>query len=198
MFCASLADVFDNQVPSKWRRDLFALIGECRRLNWLVLTKRPQNIRKMLPEDWGDGYRNVWLGVTAESQTYFDQRWPYLQNIPAIIKFVSYEPAIGPLRLPKNGPFPDWLISGGESGPGARPMKPQWVRNIIADCRDRGVAPFHKQWGNYQNNPLVVEHGMSTRDAQALDKLGKGGRLVDGLIVQEYPVSGNSVHRNAA
>ena len=77
-------------------------------------------------------------------------------------------------------------------------MKPQWVRNIIADCRDRGVAPFHKQWGNYQNNPLVVEHGMSTRDAQALDKLGKGGRLVDGLIVQEYPVSGNSVHRNAA
>ena len=198
VFCASLADVFDNQVPSKWRRDLFALIGECRRLNWLVLTKRPQNIRKMLPDDWGDGYRNVWLGVTAESQMYFDQRWPYLQNIPAIIKFVSYEPAIGPLRLPKNGPFPDWLISGGESGPGARPMKSQWVRNIIADCRDRGVAPFHKQWGNYQNNPLVVEHGMSTRDAQALDKLGKGGRLVDGLIVQEYPVGGNSAHRNAA
>ena len=152
----------------------------------------------MLPDDWGDGYRNVWLGVTAESQMYFDQRWPYLQNIPAVIKFISYEPAIGPLRLPKNAPFPDWLISGGESGPGARPMKPQWVRNIIADCRDRGVAPFHKQWGNYQNNPLVVDQGMSTRDAQALDKLGKGGRLVDGLIVQEYPVSGNSVHRNAA
>ena len=198
VFCASLADVFDNQVLSKWRRDLFALIGECRRLNWLVLTKRPQNIRKMLPDDWGDGYRNVWLGVTAESQMYFDQRWEHLQRIPAAVKFISYEPAIGPLRLPKNGPFPDWLISGGESGPGARPMKPQWVRNIIADCRDRGVAPFHKQWGNYQNNPLVVEHGMSTRDAQALDKLGKGGRLVDGLVVQEYPVSGNSVHRNAA
>ena len=198
VFCASLADVFDNQVPSKWRRDLFALIGECRRLNWLVLTKRPQNIRKMLPDDWGDGYRNVWLGVTAESQMYFDQRWPYLQNIPAVIKFISYEPALGPLRLQKHDPFPDWLISGGESSPGARPMKSQWVRNIIADCRDRGVAPFHKQWGNYQNNPLVVEHGMSTRDAQALDKLGKGGRLVDGLVVQEYPVSGNSVHRNAA
>ena len=77
-------------------------------------------------------------------------------------------------------------------------MKSQWVRNIIADCRDRGVAPFHKQWGNYQNNPLVVEQGMSTRDAQALDKLAKGGRLVDGLIVQEYPVGGNSAHRNAA
>jgi protein gp37 len=146
VFCASLADVFDNQVPSKWRRDLFALIGECRRLDWLLLTKRPQNTFEMLPPDWGHGYRNVWLGVTAESQMYFDQRWRYLQNIPAVIKFISYEPALGPLRLPKHGPFPDWLISGGESGPKARQTQPQWVRNIIADCRDRDVAPFHKQW----------------------------------------------------
>ena len=198
VFCASLADVFDNQVPSKWRRDLFALIGECRRLNWLVLTKRPQNIRKMLPDDWGDGYRNVWLGVTAESQMYFDQRWPYLQNIPAVIKFISYEPALGPLRLQKHGPFPDWLTSGGESGGEARPMMPQWVRNIIADCRDRGVAPFHKQWGSYGNNPLVVEEGMSTRDAQALDKFGKGGGLIDGQLVREFPMRSNSVRRNAA
>ena len=106
VFCASLADVFDNQVPPKWRQDLFALIRECRRLDWLMLTKRPQNILKMLPADWGDGYRNVWLGVTAENQAYFDQRWKHLQNIPAIIKFISYEPALGPLRLPKHGPLP--------------------------------------------------------------------------------------------
>lgn len=66
VFCASLADVFDNQVDPLWRDDLFALIRECKRLKWLLLTKRPQNIRKMLPTDWGDGYRNVWLGVTAE------------------------------------------------------------------------------------------------------------------------------------
>jgi hypothetical protein len=65
VFCASMADVFDNQVPPQWRRDLFALIRKCRRLDWLVLTKRPQNICKMLPADWGDGYRNVWLGMTA-------------------------------------------------------------------------------------------------------------------------------------
>ena len=69
MFCASLADVFDNQAPSEWRNDLFALIRECRRLNWLMLTKRPQNIDKMLPADWGDGYRNVWLGVTPKSRS---------------------------------------------------------------------------------------------------------------------------------
>ena len=112
VFCASLADVFDNQVPSEWRRDLFALIRDCRRLDWLLLTKRPQNIQKMLPSHWGYGYRNVWLGVTAENQEWFDRRWKHLQNIPAIIKFISYEPAIGPLRLPKHGPLPDWLISG--------------------------------------------------------------------------------------
>jgi protein gp37 len=92
VFCASLADMFDNQVPKEWRVDLFALIRECRRLDWLLLTKRPQNILKMLPSDWGDGYRNVWLGVTAENQTYFDQRWKHLRNIPAVIKFISYEP----------------------------------------------------------------------------------------------------------
>jgi protein gp37 len=83
VFCASLADVFDNQVPLEWRRDLFTLIRRCSRLDWLMLTKRPQNISKMLPSDWGDGYRNVWLGVTAEDQTYFDQRWRILQRVPA-------------------------------------------------------------------------------------------------------------------
>jgi protein gp37 len=198
VFCASLADVFDNQVDPSWREDLFSLIRACRRLNWLVLTKRPQNIAKMLPADWGDGYRNVWLGVTAESQSYFDQRWEHLQRIPAAIKFISYEPAIGPLRLPKHGPYPDWLISGGESGGGVRPLEPSWVRDIIADCRHRGVVPFHKQWGKYANNPLVVEQGMSIRDAQALDKLGKGGGLIDGQVVREFPLRSNSVHRNAA
>jgi protein gp37 len=140
VFCASLAGVFDKQAESTWRHDLFPLIRECRRLDWLLLTKRPQDIARMLPADWGGGYRNVWLGVTAENQTYFDQRWKHLQNIPAIIKFISYEPALGPLRLPKDGPVPDWLISGGESGGGARPLNPQWVRDIIKDCQNRGVA----------------------------------------------------------
>jgi protein gp37 len=198
VFCASLADVFDNQAPSEWRKDLFALIRECRRLDWLMLTKRPQNILKMLPADWGDGYRNVWLGVTAENQTFFDQRWRILQRVPAGTKFISYEPALGPLRLPKEAPFPDWLISGGESGGGARPLDPQWVRDIIADCRRRGVTPFHKQWGTYSSNPLVVEQGMSIVEAKALDKYGKGGGLVDGELVREFPIRRNSDNRNAA
>jgi protein gp37 len=189
VFCASLADVFDNQVDPTWREDLFALIRKCKRSDWLLLTKRPQNIIKMLPADWGDGYRNLWLGVTAEDQTYFDSRWGILQRIPAVVRFISYEPALGPLRLPKHGPYPDWLISGGESGSGARPLDPTWIRDIIEDCHRRGVAPFHKQWGTYPNNPLVLEDGENIADAKAMDKFGKGGGLLDGEFVREFPPS---------
>ena len=92
------------------------------------------------------------------------------------------------MRLPKHGPLPDWLITGGESGGGARPLNPQWVRDIIADCRRKGVAPFHKQWGTYKSNPLVVEQGMSIAEAKAIDKHGKGGGLVDMKLVREFPL----------
>ena len=75
--------------------------------------------------------RTCGSALTAENQLYFDQRWVCLQDIPAWIKFVSYEPALGPLRLPKAGPLPAWLISGGESGGGARPLDPQWISDVI-------------------------------------------------------------------
>jgi protein gp37 len=198
VFCASLADVFDNQVEPKWRKDLFALIRECRRLDWLLLTKRPQNILKMLPADWDDGYHNVWLGVTAENQIYFDQRWRILQRIPAVIRFISYEPTLGPLSLLNHGELPDWLISGGESGGGARPLKPRWIRNIIEECQDRDVAVFHKQWGTYQNNPLVVEQGLTPNEAKAVDHFGKGGGLIDAELVREFPESRRLTDRAAA
>jgi protein gp37 len=188
VFCASLADVFDNRVPKEWREELFALIRECKRLDWLLLTKRPENISKMLPRQWGNGYCNVWVGVTSENQFWFDRRWKILEKIPAIIKFISYEPALGPLRLPKHGPVPDWVISGGESGAKARPIKPHWVRDIVADCRCKNVAAFHKQWGAYQSNPLVVEQGMSIAEAKSLDHFGKGGGLLDGKLVREFPL----------
>jgi protein gp37 len=188
VFCASMADVFDNQVPEEWRVGLFALIRKCSRLDWLVLTKRPQNVAKMLPNDWGDkGYRNVWLGITAENQKYFDQRWSYLKRVPARIKFISYEPALGALHLPKHEALPDWIISGGESGPGARPLNPQWVRDIVAECSARGVALFHKQWGTYASNPLVVEKGYDLRKAKERDPSGKGGVLVDRQLIREFP-----------
>jgi len=110
VFCASLADVFDNQVDPAWRADLFDLIRECDQLDWQLLTKRPQNIRKMLPSDWGDGYPNVWLGTTTEDAQAYKQRASFLLKVPAAIRFVSYEPAIGPLgRLDLDGRSPDWV-----------------------------------------------------------------------------------------
>lgn len=189
IFCASLADVFDNQVEKTWRAELLRLIRECRGLDWLLLTKRPQNIKKMLPQDWGkDGYPNVWLGFTAEDQERFDQRWKVLAAVPAVVRFVSYEPAIGPLRLHAGEELqPDWLISGGESGPGARAMNPQWARDVMADCRKLGVAPFHKQWGAYSNNPMFVEQGLDAQAIKIADPYGKGGGLMDGALVREFP-----------
>jgi protein gp37 len=198
IFCASLADVFDNQVSPEWRVDLFALIRQCPQLDWLLLTKRPQNIKKMLPPDWGSGYQNVWLGVTAENQFYFDQRWPILQKIPVVIKFISNEPALGSLTLPKHCSLPDWIITGGESGGGARQLKPRWIRNIIEECQDRGVAVFHKQWGHYKNNPLVREQGLTPSEAKAIDHFGKGGGLVDGVLVREFPERPRVDDRKAA
>jgi protein gp37 len=195
VFCASLADAFDNQAEKSWRADLFEVIRQTRGLDWLLLTKRPQNIAKMLPPDWGDeGYPNVWLGFTAEDQTRFDQRWRHLAAIPAVVRFVSYEPAIGPLRLAGlQGTRPDWLISGGESGHGARPMDPQWARDIVADCNALGIAAFHKQWGAYGNNPLLVEQGQPLAEVKAVDPYGKGGGLLDGQLVRNFPMVRESI-----
>lgn len=187
VFCASLADVFDNQVDPTWREDLFKLIRACNRLDWLLLTKRPQNIAKMLPADWGAGYSNVWLGTTAEDQKRYNERWRHLSQINCVVAFVSYEPAIGPLRLLRKGRQPDWVISGGESGGGARVMNPQWVRDLISDCRELNVAPFHKQWGTYASNPLVYETGLTPQEAQLQDQEGKGGGFIDDRIIREFP-----------
>ncbi|SIQ24800.1 protein gp37 [Rhizobium sp. RU35A] len=193
VFCASLADVFDNQADPAWRKDLFEVIRATPALDWQLLTKRPQNIKKMLPADWGaSGYPNVWLGFTAEDQTRFDQRKRFIADIPAAVWFVSYEPAIGPLRLSESDPKPDWLISGGESGHGARPMMAQWARDIVADCRKFGVAPFHKQWGAATNNPLVQEQGLPASLVKELDQFGKGGGLLDGELIREFPAEKES------
>jgi protein gp37 len=174
-------------VPQAWRADLWQLIRQTPRLDWQLLTKRPQNIKMMLPPDWGDGWPNVWLGTTCESQEYFDQRWLILRRIPARVYFISYEPALGGLRLPRRGLLPDWLIAGGESGRVRRPCEPQWLRDIAADCEQRCVALFVKQWGGYDNNPLVREDGLSIAQAKIADPHGKGGALLDGVLIHEYP-----------
>jgi protein gp37 len=197
VFCASLADVFDNQADRDWRCDLFNLIRQCDQLDWQLLTKRPQNIQKMLPSDWGNGYPNVWLGTTAEDADAYRQRVPSLLNVPAAIHFVSYEPAIGPLkRLDIDGLSPDWLIIGGESGVRSdliRPTNPRWAREAILECNRVGIAPFLKQWGTYTNNPYVAEAGYSLQQAMKFDppENGKGGGKLDGRLWREFPVNRN-------
>jgi protein gp37 len=185
--------VFDNKADPTWRADLFNLIRECDRLDWQLLTKRPQNIRKMLPADWGEGYPNVWLGTTAEDTNAYQQRASHLLKVPASIHFVSYEPALGPLgQLSIEGRVPDWVIIGGESGVRSdliRSTDPRWARDAIAECRRLGVAPFLKQWGTYKNNPLVAEGGLTEQQAIRIDppENGKGGGMLDGALWREFP-----------
>jgi protein gp37 len=140
VFCASLADVFDNQVPDLWRGDLFDLIAATPELDWLLLTKRPENLARMFPTGW---WGNVWLGTTAEDQKHFDRRYPLIREARVPVHFISYEPALGPLSYLWGKP--EWLICGGESGPGARTMDPAWAREIRDQCAASGVAFFMKQ-----------------------------------------------------
>jgi protein gp37 len=178
VFCASLADVFDNHasISPEWRHDLWELIYRTPNLDWLLLTKRPQNINKYLPDAWlafsqGKGWPNVWLGTTAENQAEADRRIPHLLATPAAVRFVSAEPLLGPVDLTEIAiPRPDlrasliwdasrgwggapakvdWVICGGESGPGARPMHPDWARSLRDQCHAAGVPFFFKQWGEW-------------------------------------------------
>lgn len=106
VFCASMADVFDNAAPAEWRAELWQLIHATPNLDWLLLTKRPQNIAKMLPSYWGDtasGPPNVWLGTTVENQAEADRRIPHLLEVPAAKRFLSCEPLLGPIDLTIDG-----------------------------------------------------------------------------------------------
>lgn len=156
VFCASLADVFDNKAPEGALTDLFALIEDTPHLDWLLLTKRPENIEKMIWPKWDCGLpRNIWLGTTCEDQAAYDRRWPILRDIPAKVRFISYEPAIGPLRIEFNWrvPMPDWVICGGESGKGCRHMPDSWARDALVDCADRGIPFFMKQMAGREQIP---------------------------------------------
>ena len=147
VFCASLSDVFDAEVKNEWREELWELIRKTPLLDWLVLTKRPENIRKMLPQDWGDGWPNVCLMTSVEDQLRVG-RIEHLISIPAKYRALSVEPLLGPVKLePQWLEKLDWIIVGGESGGAARPMHPQWARDIRDQCEKAGVKFLFKQWG---------------------------------------------------
>lgn len=164
VFCASLADVFDNWVPDEWRADLFKLIRETPHLDWLILTKRIGNAHVMLPKDWGLGYPNVWLGVTVVNQVEVDRDVPKLISTPARIRFLSCEPLLEEITfearwMPYSDPAIhenwleriDWVICGGESGAGARPMQWEWAEQLRGQCEALSVAFFMKQGSRFEN-----------------------------------------------
>lgn len=211
VFCASLADVFDNQVPAEWRADLFALIDATPWLDWQLLTKRPQNVAKMLPATWGDGWPNVWLGTTVENQTEADRRIPHLLDVPARRKFLSCEPLLGPIKFKGVPGFNRtnlslwnwWIIVGGESGRGARPMRLDWARGVRGQCAAAGVPFFFKQWGEWlpdnfcgdlvdfdQDDPGPELHGYAYHEEADCWRVGKkrAGALMDGIEHKEFPV----------
>ena len=136
---------------------------------------------------------NVWLGVTAESQEAADERIPLLLQTPAAVRFVSCEPLLGPIDLglvdENGGPNDfarlsglDWVIVGGESGPGARPMYPDWARSLRDQCQAAGVPFFFKQWGAFK--PLRARHWL---EAGWDPDSRKGGRILDGRTWDEMP-----------
>lgn len=213
VFCASMADVFEDRpdlVGPRFR--LMNLVWQTQQLDWLLLTKRPENIGRMLVEaaawgrantslnhialhEWGEGhgkpFPNVWLGTTVENQEQADRRIPHLLRVPVAVRFLSVEPLLGPVDLRHivlpdsdgtldalsgdwgrtlkivGGPRIDWVIVGGESGPGARPCDVAWIRSVVMQCREAGVPCFVKQ------------------DSGRLP--GQQGRIPADLWIKEFP-----------
>lgn len=177
VFCASLADWLDDEVPIEWLSDLLCLINETPNLDWLLLTKRPQNFvsRVSAATGWdADNLEcppNVWVGTSAEDQARWDERIPLLMKIPAQVRFVSAEPLIGPIQMGED--LPDWLIVGGESGSGARKMEWSWAWDLADSCARNSVPFFFKQWGQFDSRgqPIGKKNAGRILDGRTWDQL---------------------------
>ncbi len=275
VFCASLADWLDDEVPIEWLVRLMALIVATPNLDWLLLTKRIENLRprmervlnaiprtnitlaeasaRALAEAWlttgGSIIHNIWLGTSVENQDCADKRIPVLLSIPAKVRFLSCEPLLGPVDLRKSGgpgtayksanafdgnalfigeiggidfawskrEMLHWVICGGESGPDARPMHPDWARSLRDQCKAVGVPFLFKQWGEWMpareeetvslhsgychpegrgakwpSPPGLGEYGPRELEARGfafVARVGKAkaGRLLDGREWNEFP-----------
>jgi protein gp37 len=146
VFCASMADVFEsNRDLDEQRARLWPLIEATPSLDWQLLTKRPENVARLVPPAWmSDWPVHAWLGFTAESQEYFNARYHHVRSLPAHVIYCSYEPALGPIDV-GGAVRLSWLIAGAESGHGARPMAQEWVRAVKDQCVALGIAFFYKQ-----------------------------------------------------
>ncbi|KWH27632.1 hypothetical protein WL99_19940 [Burkholderia cepacia] len=166
----SLCDPFDNAVDPAWRVDLFRLIAKTPNLDWLLLTKRIGNAREMLNEvvdelscglnTWDElPWPGVWLGATIIDRAEMLRDAEKLLAVPSRVHYWSDEPMLGDLGTIPLALMPDWIICGGESGPGARPMHPEWPRALRDQCANADV-PFHfKQWGQWHTDAFLMSTG---------------------------------------
>lgn len=192
VFCASMADVFDNEAPDFWRRQLWETIERTDALDWLLLTKRIGNALSMLPLTWMYTARpHVWLGASIVNQEEADRDIPKLKRVPAAVRFLSCEPLLEPLDLQEHLETGiRWVIVGGESGPGARPMNPLWARSIRDQCMAYHVPFFFKQWGQW------MPHGRD-EEGEVMERMASkktAGRLLDGRTHDDYPGSPGWTH----
>ena len=176
VFVNSMSDLFHEQVPDTFIGLVWQVMAETPQHTYQILTKRHARMRSFLNR-WPDPLPNVWLGVSVEDQKWADIRIPALLDTPAAVRFLSCEPLLGAVSLTRwlhggfgvAGPWPDldWVIVGGESGPGARPMRPDWARSLRDECEAADVPFLFKQWGGIRPKA--------------------GGRELDGRTWDEYP-----------
>lgn len=150
VFTCSWSDFFIEEAD-EWRDEAWEIIRKTPHLTYQILTKRPERIWRHSPEKLP---KNIWWGISAETQTWFNDRWLILRNMieysEPSVKFVSAEPLLGPIDLTElDIPKPDWVIVGGESGPGYRPMNIEWARDILRQCKEREIPFFMKQLGGH-------------------------------------------------
>jgi protein gp37 len=212
IFVNSMSDLFHEKVPFEFILKVYKTISASSRHTYQILTKRPERmlefykwfeskkIRKREGELWKLWLHKTWIGVSVEDQKTADERREYLKQIPAVVRFVSYEPALGNVNW-KGWEFLNWFIAGGESGRKARPAHPNWFRNARDFCKGNNIPFFFKQWGEWgiiNNNQgiFLKPNGIMGNQgeywegkAQAMKKLGKNlsGNFLDGKQHLEHP-----------
>jgi len=210
IFVCSMSDFFHPAIPFEYQNAILRVIRRCPQHTFMILTKRAEQLAMWDHICGWDPLPNLWLGVTVENQQRAEERIPILLQTPAIVHFVSVEPCLSAIDLTPwlgscpecggsgyvadgygggefcgcNGPL-DWVICGGETGPGARPMQPKWVRSLRDQCQKVGVPFFFKQWGEY----APVFDSCTSENSYTMMRLGKkdAGRELDGRIWDEYP-----------
>ncbi len=173
IFVNSMSDLFHEEIPDEYIREVFKVMRKASKHTFQILTKRSRRLAELAPRlRWPD---NIWMGVSVENQRW-TCRVDDLRRVTAKVRFLSCEPLLGQLNLDLRGI--SWVFVGGESGTRARPMKPEWARDIRQQCKDAGVAFFFKQWGAHN---------------EAGERVGKGkaGRLLDGRAWGDMPGQGN-------